>query len=129
MKPDDRVLLLRAEEANAVLPDALAAAGIAHTCVSLYHTVTDDRKADELVRLLPTVDYVTFASSSAVRAFVSMAGSLENVPAAYISIGPVTTRTAEKMGLPVRRTAAVYTARGMVDVIIEDVREKETHLL
>ena len=33
------------------------------------------------------------------------------------------------MGLPVRRTAAVYTARGMVDVIIEDVREKETHLL
>lgn len=123
MKPEDRVLLLRAEEANAVLPEALEAAGIAHTCVSLYHTVIDTRKADELSRLIPTVDYVTFASSSAVRAFVSMADDLENVPARYISIGPVTTKTAEKAGLHVDRTAAVYTAQGIVDTIIEDVRE------
>ena len=123
MKPEDRVLLLRAEEANAVLPEALEAAGIAHTCVSLYHTVIDTRKADELSRLIPTVDYVTFASSSAVRAFASMADDLENVPARYISIGPVTTKTAEKAGLHVDRTAAVYTAQGIVDTIIEDVRE------
>lgn len=124
MKPTDKVLLLRAEEANAVLPDSLTAAGIDHTCVSLYHTVVDERKADELSRLIETVDYITFASSSAVRAFVSMAGSLENVSAKYISIGPVTTKTAEAEGLHVDRTAAVYTAQGIVDAIIEDVREK-----
>lgn len=123
MKPTDKVLLLRAEEANAVLPDSLTAAGIDHTCVSLYHTVVDERKADELSRLVETVDYITFASSSAVRAFVSMAGSLENVSAKYISIGPVTTKTAEAEGLHVDRTAAVYTAQGIVDAIIEDVRE------
>ncbi len=123
MKPTDKVLLLRAEEANAVLPDSLTAAGIDHTCVSLYHTVVDERKADELSRLIETVDYITFASSSAVRAFVSMAGSLENVSAKYISIGPVTTKTAEAEGLHVDRTAAVYTAQGIVDMIIEDVRE------
>lgn len=123
MKPTDKVLLLRAEEANAVLPDSLTAAGIDHTCVSLYHTVVDERKADELSRLVETVDYITFASSSAVRAFVSMAGSLENVSAKYISIGPVTTKTAEAEGLHVDRTAAVYTAQGIVDTIIEDVRE------
>ena len=123
MKPTDKVLLLRAEEANAVLPDSLTAAGIDHTCVSLYHTVVDERKADELSRLIETVDYITFASSSAVRAFVSMAGSLENVSAKYISIGPVTTKTAEAEGLHVDRTAAVYTAQGIVDAIIEDVRE------
>lgn len=124
MKPTDKVLLLRAEEANAVLPDSLTAAGIDHTCVSLYHTVVDERKADELSRLIEIVDYITFASSSAVRAFVSMAGSLENVSAKYISIGPVTTKTAEAEGLHVDRTAAVYTAQGIVDAIIEDVREK-----
>ena len=124
MKPTDKVLLLRAEEANAVLPDSLTAAGIDHTCVFLYHTVVDERKADELSRLVETVDYITFASSSAVRAFVSMAGSLENVSAKYISIGPVTTKTAEAEGLHVDRTAAVYTAQGIVDAIIEDVREK-----
>ncbi len=123
MKPTDKVLLLRAEEANAVLPDSLTAAGIDHTYVSLYHTVVDERKADELSRLIETVDYITFASSSAVRAFVSMAGSLENVSAKYISIGPVTTKTAEAEGLHVDRTAAVYTAQGIVDTIIEDVRE------
>lgn len=123
MKPTDKVLLLRAEEANAVLPDSLTAAGIDHTCVSLYHTVVDERKADELSRLIETVDYITFASSSAVRAFVSMTGSLENVSAKYISIGPVTTKTAEAEGLHVDRTAAVYTAQGIVDTIIEDVRE------
>lgn len=123
MKPTDKVLLLRAEEANAVLPDSLTAAGIDHTCVSLYHTVVDERKADELSRLVETVDYITFASSSAVRAFVSMAGSLENVSAKYISIGPVTTKTAGAEGLHVDRTAAVYTAQGIVDTIIEDVRE------
>ena len=123
MKPTDKVLLLRAEEANAVLPDSLTAAGIDHTCVSLYHTVVDERKADELSRLVETVDYITFASSSAVRAFVSMAGSLENVSAKYISIGPVTTKTAEAEGLHVDRTAAVYTTQGIVDTIIEDVRE------
>ena len=123
MKPTDKVLLLRAEEANAVLPDSLTAAGIDHTCVSLYHTVVDERKADELSRLIETVDYITFASSSAVRAFVSMAGSLENVSAKYISIGPVTTKTAEAEGLHVDRTAAVYPAQGIVDTIIEDVRE------
>ena len=123
MKPTDKALLLRAEEANAVLPDSLTAAGIDHTCVSLYHTVVDERKADELSRLIETVDYITFASSSAVRAFVSMTGSLENVSAKYISIGPVTTKTAEAEGLHVDRTAAVYTAQGIVDTIIEDVRE------
>lgn len=123
MKPTDKVLMLRAEEANAVLPDSLTAAGIDHTCVSLYHTVVDERKADELSRLIETVDYITFASSSAVRAFVSMTGSLENVSAKYISIGPVTTKTAEAEGLHVDRTAAVYTAQGIVDTIIEDVRE------
>ena len=46
-----------------------------------------------------------------------------NVSAKYISIGPVTTKTAEAEGLHVDRTAAVYTAQGIVDAIIEDVWE------
>ena len=123
MKPDDRVLLLRAEEANEVLPDVLKEAGVAHTCVSLYHTVVDERKADELARLVNTVDYITFASSSAVKAFVSMAQEPETAAARYISIGPVTTKTAQKLGLPVHKTAVSYTARGIVEAIMEDIRE------
>lgn len=121
---DENVLLLRAEEANRVLPDALEEAGISHTCISLYHTVTDERKADELNRLIKMVDYVTFASSSAVRAFASMVDNLDEVKGKYISIGPVTTKTAQENGLSIAKTAVVYTARGMVETMIQDAAEE-----
>lgn len=121
---DENVLLLRAEEANRVLPDALEKAGISHKCISLYHTVTDERKADELNRLIKMVDYVTFASSSAVRAFVSMVDNLDEVKGKYISIGPVTTKTAQENGLSIAKTAVVYTARGMVETMIQDAAEE-----
>ena len=121
---NENVLLLRAEEANRVLPDALEEAGISHTCISLYHTVTDERKAEELNRLIKMVDYVTFASSSAVRAFVSMVDNLDEVKGKYISIGPVTTKTAQENGLSIAKTAVVYTARGMVETMIQDAAEE-----
>lgn len=123
MKENDRVLMLRAEEANQVLPDAFAKAGIDHTCIPLYHTVVDDRKAEELSRLIKMADYITFASSSAVKAFVSMVDDLDAVKGKYISIGPVTTKTAETMGLTVEKTAVSYTARGIVEIIMQDVIE------
>ena len=121
---DENVLLLRAEEANRVLPDALEEAGISHKCISLYHTVTDERKAEELNRLIKMVDYITFASSSAVRAFVSMVDDLDEVKGKYISIGPVTTKTAEENGFSIAKTAVVYTARGMVETMIQDAAEE-----
>ena len=118
----DRVLLLRAEEANQVLPDALAEAGIAHEHISLYHTVRDYRKAEELNRMLSGIDYVTFASSSAVKAYHDMVEDPDMFEGRYISIGPVTSRTAEKLGIPVAKTAGVYTAAGMVEAMIEDLK-------
>lgn len=123
MKEEDRVLLLRAQEANAVLPNALKKAGIAHTCVSLYHTVVDERKADELSRLIRNVDYITFASSSAVKAFTAMVENLDEVKGKYISIGPVTSKTAEDKGLHLAKTAVAYTAEGIVEAILQDVKE------
>lgn len=100
---DESVLLLRAEEANRVLPDALEEAGISHTCISLYHTVTDERKADELNRLIKMADYVTFASSSAVRAFVSMVDNLDEVKGKYISIGRLQQRRRKRMASPSKK--------------------------
>ena len=79
-----------------------------------------DVKAEELNRMLPGIDYVTFASSSAVKAYASMVEDLSAMKGKYISIGPVTTKTAERLGLKVAGTAAVYTARGMVETMIQD---------
>ena len=120
----DNVLLLRAEEANRLLPDALEKAGIPHTCIALYHTVQDERKAEELNRLVKSCDYITFASSSAVKAFFDMVEDKDQVMGKYISIGPVTTKTAEGYGISVSRTAYEYTAKGIVDAVLLDVREK-----
>lgn len=125
LKESDRVLLLRAEEASLVLPEALRAAGIEYTCVALYRTVADMRKAEELSHLVRTVDYITFASSSAVRAFDAMVENREDVKGKNISIGPVTTKMAEELGIPIHRTAVTYTARGIVDCILQDAANRE----
>lgn len=117
---EDRVLLLRAGEASDELPKALSEAGIAYTDAALYKTERDYRKADELNRLLPQVDYVTFASASAVKAFVAMVPEPAKLSARVICIGPVTERAAVKAGIPVYASAVEYTAEGMRDVLRKD---------
>ncbi|MBQ9157322.1 MAG: uroporphyrinogen-III synthase, partial [Eubacterium sp.] len=123
---EDKVLLLRAEEASPVLPEAFEKAHIPYRNIPLYHTVRDLRKAEELNRLIQTADYITFASSSAVKGYKAMVEDLSAFRGRYISIGPVTTKTAERIGLSIERTAAEYTARGIVQAILEDAAEGNT---
>lgn len=118
----DRVLLLRAREASSELPEALTAAGIPFTDTALYGTKRDERRSEELNRLLPEVDYVTFASASAVKAFAAAVQDQEKekLTAKLVCIGPVTEKAARKAGLPVYASAVVYTAEGMRDVLRKD---------
>lgn len=118
----DRVLLLRAEEASPELTQALEQAEIPYQAIPLYTTEIDRRKEEELKRALPQVDYITFASASAVKAFVSMAGDLSGLAAKVICIGPVTERAAIKAGLSVHQSAVVYTAEGIRDVLLRERR-------
>lgn len=120
LRPEERLLLLRAKEASAELTAALDAAGLSYTAVPLYTTEMDTRKREELNRILPQMDYVTFASASAVKAFAEMAEEPGQVRARVICIGPVTERAAKKLGIPVYASASVYTAEGMLDVVRRD---------
>lgn len=124
LMPSDKVLMLRAQEASRELNRALDAEGIAYTDAPVYHTAVDGRKAEELNRILPQVDYVTFCSASAVRAFVSMLEE-ENrdFAAKVICIGPVTEKAAKEAGLTVWQSAIDYTAEGIRDVLLYDVRK------
>ena len=122
LQKGDHVLLLRAREASGELPEALARAGIAYTDAALYHTVVDARKADELGRVLREVDYVTFCSGSAVRAFASMTEE-RDFAAKTVCIGPVTEQAAVKAGFQVYQSAVVYTAEGIRDVLLYDRRD------
>lgn len=117
LKKEDRVLLLRAEEASLELNRALEEAGIRYQAVSVYHTAVDERKREELNRILPQVDYVTFASASAVKAFAAMTDP-EDMKAKAVCIGPVTEKAAQAAGIRVHRLAVEYTAEGIRDVLL-----------
>lgn len=118
---NDQVLMLRAEEASEELNRALESAGITYTDAPIYHTIVDERKAEELNRILPQVDYVTFCSASAVKAFASMADT-GRFSAKVVCIGPVTAKAAEDAGIHVYQSAVDYTADGIRDVLLYDVK-------
>lgn len=123
LKANEKVVLFRAENGSQVLPKALAEAGINYEDIGLYETWTDLRRTEELNRMIREVDYVTVASSSAAQALSRMleAEQRENLGAKIISIGPYTTKTLEKLGLPVYADAVEYTAEGIAAVIQADV--------
>ena len=117
----DQVLLLRAEEASEELNRALREAGIRYQALSVYHTAVDMRKSEELNRILPQMDYVTFASASAVKAFAAMTDG-GNMKAKAVCIGPVTEKAAEAAGIRVHRSAVEYTAEGIRDVLLYETK-------
>ena len=121
----EKVALFRAENGSRVLTEALAEAGIAYDDIGLYETWTDLRRQEELNRAIQEVDYVTVASSSAAQALAAMLEpeQREHLTAKLISIGPSTTKTMEKLGLPVYADAVEYTAEGIAAVIQADVEE------
>lgn len=119
----ERVLIMRAREGSAVLPEKLKEAGIFYQDTALYETWVDVRRREELNRLVQEVDYVTVASGSAARALGGMLEDKSNLKARLISIGPFTTKAAEQAGLNVHATAAEYTAEGIAAVILADVEK------
>lgn len=120
---NQRVLMLRAKDGSDVLPRKLAEAGIPFADIPLYETWVDERRREELNRIIREVDYVTLASGSAARALCGMLDDKEQPAARVISIGPFTTKVAEAEGLSVYADAVEYTASGIAAVILADVEE------
>ena len=71
--------------------------------ISLYETVIEERKKEELLRQLSKMDYVTFGSSSAVKAFVTMTKDYDGIMPKLVSIGPITTASMQEYGLNVTK--------------------------
>ncbi len=121
----DRILFVRAKESSRDLPKALNQAGIAWDSAAVYQTVTDQRREDELRRLGKDMDYIVLSSGSGARAFASMWKPENGFHGKIVSIGPVTTKEAEKAGIRVDITAAVYTAEGIAEAVLADVRKEK----
>ena len=120
LEPHDRVLLIRSKNGSTVLPDMLKAAKKSVDSISLYETKPLLQKETLLKQHLPDADYLVFSSSSAVQAFIQMYGTNLPDPVKVISIGAVTTKTAETLGISVFATAKEATAEGIAACMLQD---------
>lgn len=123
-----RVLLMRAKEGSPVLSRKLKEAGIDFCDVPLYETWVDERRKEELNRIIKEVDYVTIASASTARALCQMLEDKAALTAKVVSIGPYTTKEAQSRGLNVCLEAKEFTSAGIAEEILADVETEEGHL-
>jgi uroporphyrinogen III methyltransferase/synthase len=116
-----RALVARAREARDTLPDALRERGIEVDVLALYETVAEALPAPVLAAALHA-DYITFASSSAVRLFFEALGADAALPAStrVVSIGPVTSETLRERGVEPHAEAARHDIDGLLAALLED---------
>ena len=123
-----KVLLPRAKQARAVLPVELEKMGAAVDEITAYVTRPVSTGAEELAADLRNgdVDMVTFTSSSTATNFRALLPSADMdellAGVRIVSIGPITTETAESLGFSVDITAATYTIPGLCEAIVNACR-------
>uniref|UniRef100_UPI00388F9510 uroporphyrinogen-III synthase n=1 Tax=Anaerovibrio sp. TaxID=1872532 RepID=UPI00388F9510 len=123
IKPGIRVLIPRAAQARAILPESLRKAGAEVAVVPAYETAIGEGNSEEIRQELQkgNIDAVTFTSSSTVTNFLKLLGgdtSLLN-KVKLCAIGPITAETMRKNGLSVSVEAAEYTIDGLVEALKE----------
>lgn len=117
-------LIPRAKVARDILPTTLEQRGARVEVVEAYETVRPQFASGELKRILsPLPDAVTFTSSSTVNNFLKLLEDQQLRPVldtmAIASIGPITSETLRKDGLPVSIEAKESTIPGLVQAIME----------
>jgi hydroxymethylbilane synthase len=126
---DRRILLPRAEAANADIVDLLRARGARVDDLPIYRTHSVGVSELLSAKLADGVDCILFASGSAVRSVADTATKvtpeLKTVP--IVCIGPVTADTARSLGLNVVAIAESHTTAGLIDALTDYFRRKESH--
>ena len=102
---NSRMLLIRAEQARDILPEALIAAGAAVTIADAYRSQTPPDSIPALQQLFSTPascpDAITFTSASTARNLIELLQAAElTLPAKIVlaSIGPITSQTLRDLG-------------------------------
>jgi uroporphyrinogen III methyltransferase/synthase len=110
-----RALVVRAQEARDVVPDALRAAGTEVDVLALYRTVAEPLPESARAAALGA-DWLTFASASAVRFFHQAAGTFDGPRLA--SIGPVTSAALRELGYEPDLEAVDHTPGGLAAALV-----------
>jgi uroporphyrinogen III methyltransferase/synthase len=117
----DKVLLLRADKASQVIPEMLDRNGVEYTDLPIYRTEANYEKAEALELYAKDADYIIFSSGSAANAFKKIIGDTKINCSKFISIGEQTTKSAEKVGIEIYKTAETADAEGIVKCILDDI--------
>lgn len=125
----ERILLPRADIAPQWLPEQLSKLGFQVTQVVAYRTEREKKIQPGIKKMLKNgkIDFVVFTSSSTVKNFLALIPKKKLHPKIkFVSIGPVTTKTARELGLKISIQAKKYTTAGLVKVILNyaDVRRR-----
>jgi len=125
-----RILLPRAAIAREALPRMLREALATVDVVEAYRSTFPDEDAQQRIRDLieqRKIDIVTLTASSTVQNLATILGPRAKDlldPLTIASIGPITTETAEKLGLRVDVTATTYTNEGLVSALAVDAARR-----
>ena len=116
-----RVLLARAQDSRALLPEGLRSRGAVVDDVPLYVARPPERADPDVLRRIEAgeIDVATFSASSTVRGCLELLdGRTELLAGALIAcIGPVTAATAEAAGLRVDLVSEEHTIPGLIDAL------------
>lgn len=118
-----RCAVVRAEQGDDRMLDALEQLGVEVYLVPAYRTVVDEA-TDEQVRALLASDVVTYTSESTVRYAVGMVPPGSAMPAA-VTIGPTTTAAALDAGIRVLQEARTPSIEALVDAVLERAEDNE----
>jgi uroporphyrinogen-III synthase len=115
-----RVLLPRAADAPAALPEGLRAAGANVDSVAVYRNVIEKTQSTSFRAKIDSGEWdaVTFASSSAVNHFHQLFPETDLARCRVVCIGPATAATARALGVPVTAVAQEHTAEGIVSTLV-----------
>lgn len=117
----DKILIVRGKQGKNFIEDKVSEMSVEFDKICIYETIQDERRADEVKRICPDVDYIVVTSGSGAIALRDMAGcEHDNI----VAIGPVTKGDCEEAGLSVKLVAEEFDARGIVDVIVRDVEKQ-----
>ncbi len=119
-EPVARALVARAAQARDVLPDTLRSRGTEVDVVALYETLPE-QLSDAKRSAAAAADYITFASASSVRNFLTAIGGEMPSAARLVSIGPVTSATLDQHGLTAHVEAVDHDIDGLIEALVGDV--------
>lgn len=122
-----RILYPRAQLARELIPTQLTAAGAQVDDPIAYQTIPTVGGGERLRQLFKQgqVDVVTFTSSSSVENFVALLGDAAATLTRSLvmaSIGPLTTATAQRLGLHIDVEPQDYTLDGMIAALADFYR-------